>query len=219
MAPPVAIAADTPQIEMPEASAVGPADVRHQAVEVDDRPEDEISADDGTGALKQHGARQRSLVESRDAQKPAKQHDGRLDIQLGTDRFLHHRRNSWHEVADHQSGEQGNDKTRLVGQVQGPANLEGRPAIGCGGNVSPTARKPAGIAQGEDRGKSFGKFFQVRAQTFCTDQQNHQHEDVSCYQGNKSRQVGVSLGGRAEGFRGIDPYRGVNSPAQQVDAE
>ena len=86
IAPPVAIAAETPQMDMPDASGAAHSllNLKYlRAMIVDDRPVDEIGLDNGAEAPEHDVGRKAERLRGLEAQARAHDNDGGLDVQFG----------------------------------------------------------------------------------------------------------------------------------------
>ena len=82
IAPPVAIAAETPQMEMPDARGGGPFPVELEVLsgdEINHRPVNQIGLDDRAKATEQNPPRQARILQRLDADACAHDDDGGFD--------------------------------------------------------------------------------------------------------------------------------------------
>src|SRR4029077_233957 len=112
IAPPTAMAAETPQIEMPEAERSRPFAIETEPFasdEIDHCPIDQIGLDDGGDAAQQQRACESELARRRHGEDAAENDDGNLDVELRPHRFLHGLGKAREEIGDDQPGDQRKD--------------------------------------------------------------------------------------------------------------
>ena len=121
------------------------------------------------------------------------------------------------EVADHQSGQQGEHKAQFP-QAQGPADVEGFPFVGGGGQIGVIPQDVGQDGDPVDHGESPGELLHIRLHEMGAQGSDPQGEQPGGRQRSGAAQPGIGLGYGAHRLGGIDPHPESGGPAQQVKA-
>jgi hypothetical protein len=214
MAPPVAIAAATPQIEIPEAS--GEPLAGHV---IDHRPIDQIGLDDRGDAAQQDRGREVEAAGRGDGNGGAEDDDGDLDVEFRADRLLQPFREARKEIRDHQAGQQRDDEAALVGELQRPRDAEflllGRRHRR---EMGVAADDPARIGDGKDHGEGGREFSDIAAERRHGRAEHDEKRGVGRQQRAATPEPAIALGDRRERLGQIRVDRGGDGPSQQIDA-
>src|SRR5271166_501768 len=222
IAPPVAIAAATPQIEIPEASGRRPFATEAEALtrdEVNDRPVDEVGLDDRRDPAQQEGRSEGELSGRGHGDEGAEDDDGDLDVELGADGAPEPFRERRKKVGDRKAGQERNDEAALAGELQRPRETKlGLLGRSDGGETRPSAEEPARIGDREDGGEGEGETPDVFAERQRPERQGEKQREVG--EQERARPAKRRVGPRRRGERGawIGPDGGRRDPAERVDA-
>ena len=145
IAAPVAIAAETPQIEIPEASGAAHSRLKRKNLrdQIDQRPVDQVRFDDGCQSAEHYRPRQAGLLCCLDAEGGPQDDDGCLDIPLGPRRLSQPTRRSRKYIAEEQPGKQRDDETGFPRQSQRPRDPKLSQGVRGGGDIRHMAHEPA----------------------------------------------------------------------------
>jgi hypothetical protein len=223
MAPPTAMAAETPQIENPRGERSRPFAIEAEPFagdEIHHRPIDQVGLDDGGDAAQEERASEAELPGRGHGEHSAENDDRDFDVKLGPHRVLHGLGKARKEIGDDQPGDEREDIAALIGQLERPAHPELLLfSRGHRGEIGKIADHPARIGNPEYGRESKGEPLHIAPEQRGAGTEHDQERQVRGDQRVVAAKGGKILRCCLQCLAEIAPHRSAHHPADQVDID
>ena len=146
-----------------------------------------------SSSAKHHRRGEAQRLRALHAERRAEQHDGGLDVKLGTDGLFHPVGKRRQRVGYDQAGQQRDDVAGFTGEIERPRNRESGQLVGRGRHIRDMAQRVCDVAEQKDERECADERPQPSAETPRSERQEREQKKKRQQQRDWTRKTPIRL--------------------------